>query len=106
MVWSLLSARFATLGPSHRNLLRPCVSHGGLCDPNTKHKRFHTTGPLQEALVLLRFVDRCLEDHATPVYPLDLDKILIRQLYFDCVINLFILKRMFCSLFMCFFFNV
>uniref|UniRef100_M4DI89 DUF220 domain-containing protein n=1 Tax=Brassica campestris TaxID=3711 RepID=M4DI89_BRACM len=73
MVWSLLSARFATLGPSHRNLLRPCVSHGGLCDPNTKHKSFHTTGPLQEALVLLRFVDRCLEDHATPVYPLDLD---------------------------------
>ncbi|CAN7129973.1 unnamed protein product, partial [Brassica rapa subsp. narinosa] len=92
MVWSLLSARFATLGPSHRNLLRPCVSHGGLCDPNTKHKSFHTTGPLQEALVLLRFVDRCLEDHATP-------------LYFDCVINLFILKRMFSSLFM-FFFNV
>ncbi|CDY47135.1 BnaA08g05480D [Brassica napus] len=85
MVWSLLSARFATLGPSHRNLLRPCVSHGGLCDPNTKHKSFHTTGPLQEALVLLRFVDRCLEDHAC--------------LYFDCVINLLML----CSLFMCFF---
>ncbi|CAG7904275.1 unnamed protein product [Brassica rapa] len=65
--------------------------------PNIKLPYDWTT--IEEALVLLRFVDRCLEDHATPVYPLDLDKILICQLYFDCVINLFILKRMFCFFF-------